>query len=171
MDYKRWTNFCESQIKEAESAFKVDGVKKELEFGLLYVKANLALHLSECESPIEQILFTTLYFSGIEQFGWMTLVRLYTQKPIEIAGHTYRADILVEAYDSQKSLKIIVECDGHDFHEKTKEQAKRDKRRDRHFITAGYHVLRFTGSEIVNDPHECVKDISKLIEFNFPCPL
>ena len=62
MDYKRWTKFCESQIKEAESAFKVDGVKKELEFGLLNTKANLALHLSECESPIEQILFTALHF-------------------------------------------------------------------------------------------------------------
>lgn len=47
---------------------------------------------------------------------------------------------------------LAIECDGHDFHEKTKAQASRDKRRDRELASAGAPVVRFTGSEIFRDP-------------------
>jgi len=53
----------------------------------------------------------------------------------------------------QKNL--ILECDGHAFHEKTKYQAARDKRRDRALQSLGYKVFRFTGSEIYNDAISC----------------
>lgn len=56
---------------------------------------------------------------------------------------------------------IVVECDGHDFHEKTKEQAARDKERDREIQIAGYAILRFTGSEIHNNPGDCVDAINR----------
>lgn len=55
--------------------------------------------------------------------------------------------------------KTIVEVDGHEFHEKTKEQARRDKKRDRDITFEGFTVLRYTGSEVFNEPHECVEDI------------
>ena len=45
-------------------------------------------------------------------------------------------------------FSIVVELDGHDFHEKTKEQAQKDKDRDRSLTRAGYKIMRFTGSEI-----------------------
>lgn len=51
---------------------------------------------------------------------------------------------------------IVIECDGHDFHEKTKEQAAHDKARDRDLQSRGYRVFRFTGSEIHRDPVACV---------------
>lgn len=54
---------------------------------------------------------------------------------------------------------IIVECDGHDFHEKTKEQARKDKSRDRQFQKNGFLVLRFTGSEIWKSPETCLCDV------------
>ncbi len=47
---------------------------------------------------------------------------------------------------------IVIEVDGHEFHERTKEQAQRDKSRDRALTGAGYRVLRFTGSEVFRDP-------------------
>lgn len=53
----------------------------------------------------------------------------------------------------------IVECDGHDFHERTKEQARHDRSRDRHFTKLGFRVLRFTGSEIWKDPFACVDEV------------
>jgi hypothetical protein len=59
----------------------------------------------------------------------------------------------------QKNL--IVECDGHDFHEKTKQQAIRDKRRDRILQSLGYRVFRFTGSEIHNDAIACAVEAFK----------
>lgn len=52
---------------------------------------------------------------------------------------------------------LAVECDGHDFHERTKEQAKHDKSRDRYMLERGIRVMRFTGSEIWADPDKCVQ--------------
>ncbi|MEM1085859.1 MAG: DUF559 domain-containing protein [Verrucomicrobiota bacterium] len=49
------------------------------------------------------------------------------------------------------SERIAVECDGHNFHEKTPAQAAKDKRRDRFLLQNGYPVMRFTGSEIYRD--------------------
>ena len=61
----------------------------------------------------------------------------------------YRVDFLCSMVGTKQ--KYIIECDGHDFHEKTKEQAKYDKQRERYFVSNGYKVLRFSGSEIISD--------------------
>lgn len=61
------------------------------------------------------------------------------------------------------NLKVIVECDGHDFHEKTKEQAKKDKQRDRFLVMNGFYNFRFTGSEIYNNSFRAVMDIEDFI--------
>lgn len=58
---------------------------------------------------------------------------------------------------------IFIECDGHDFHERTKEQAERDRRKDRLFQEAGIPILRFTGREIFRDPMQCVTQITDFI--------
>lgn len=50
------------------------------------------------------------------------------------------------------SKKLAVECDGHAFHEKTAEQAARDKSRDRDLLNDGFPVMRFTGAEVYADP-------------------
>lgn len=52
------------------------------------------------------------------------------------------------------TVKCFVECDGHDFHERTKEQARRDRARDRH-LQALAPVLRFTGQELWEDSEKC----------------
>lgn len=54
---------------------------------------------------------------------------------------------------------LVVECDGHEFHERTKEQAAKDRSRDRRLQEAGYTVFRFTGSEIWRDPCKCSDQI------------
>lgn len=59
---------------------------------------------------------------------------------------------------------MIVECDGHDFHEKTKKQAKHDKKRDRYLTSFGYTVFRFTGSEIYKDPVWCVCEVFEYLQ-------
>lgn len=55
----------------------------------------------------------------------------------------------------EKPSYLVIECDGHDFHERTKEQAKRDRSRDRDVQAAGFKIFRFTGSEIWKDPCKC----------------
>lgn len=54
---------------------------------------------------------------------------------------------------------LIVECDGHDFHERTKEQAKRDRSRDREAQLEGATVFRFTGSELYRDSWDCASRV------------
>ena len=55
------------------------------------------------------------------------------------------------------SKQMVVECDGHDFHDRTKEQARNDKARDRTLQSVGYRVFRYTGSEIWEDVFACAK--------------
>jgi very-short-patch-repair endonuclease len=54
---------------------------------------------------------------------------------------------------------LIVECDGHDFHERTKEQAAKDRSRDRWAQSKGVKIFRFTGSELWRDPMKCLEDV------------
>lgn len=107
------------------------------------------------ESPIERIAW--LYITENFDFLWKT-GRMNLKRQMQIAN--YFADIYIEYYSSREEwIKIVIECDGHDFHEKTKEQAARDKRRDREMTLSGYKVLRYTGSEIVSDPEQIISDI------------
>lgn len=136
---------------------------------------------SYCESPIEKMMFVALTLAGRERFDEVVLrhetkefteLREGIDKLIIDCQHEigkYRVDflaILVSYLPVDKpeedgfevieiKNEIIVECDGHKFHEKTKEQAKRDKKRDRSLIDLGFNVYRFTGSEIWNDPFDC----------------
>ena len=59
---------------------------------------------------------------------------------------------------------IAIECDGHDYHEKTKAQAQKDKTKDRTLKTKGLTVLRFTGTEITRTPDACAKQVRIIVE-------
>lgn len=63
-------------------------------------------------------------------------------------GLPYRLDVAVFVGPH----KFAVELDGHDWHERLKEQVARDKARDRALTMAGWRVLRFAGSEVWADP-------------------
>lgn len=54
--------------------------------------------------------------------------------------------------------RMIIECDGHDYHERTKDQAKKDRSRDRFLQSLGYLVFRYTGSEIWQDVFHCAHE-------------
>lgn len=89
--------------------------------------------------------------------------RIIVTPQFRVARH--RIDFLVEYQGwmrkpgtAERELvkeSLLVECDGHDFHERTKEQAARDRARDRELQSAGYMVFRFTGAEIWRDPVGC----------------
>lgn len=113
--------------------------------------SEIAQCLEAAESPIEARLALHLCMALDCE------ARVTAQSPIAIDGKTYRADFLIESSDSD--LRVVVEADGHDFHERTKEQASRDKSRDRAMLAAGYQVMRFTGSEIWKDPSRCADEV------------
>lgn len=82
----------------------------------------------------------------------------------QVAIANYRADFLVTGRDNTgQKVSIVVECDGHEFHEKTKEQADRDKGRDRVLQSLGHQVVRFTGSDIHRNADRCAMEVRAMI--------
>lgn len=98
------------------------------------------------ESPIETIMAVSFdLFKRISKKGF----KVIQQKEIVLqSGKKYRVDFYVTC----KNESVIVECDGHDFHEKTKEQVAKDNERDLGLKMEGYEVLHFSGSQIYKDP-------------------
>jgi very-short-patch-repair endonuclease len=80
----------------------------------------------------------------------------------------YRLDLAIvvsEGFaDHGDVVRVAIECDGHDFHEKTKEQAARDKKRDRDLQHAGWAVLRFTGSQIYGDAAATAAEVWRFVD-------
>lgn len=122
---------------------------------LLEVERALAL---ATESPIERLLLAAMrqWFSSIDADDVAFANGSLRLRPQEKTG-AYRLDFAVT--DAHFKWKIAVECDGHEFHERTKDQAQRDKSRDRYLAADGWSVLRFTGSEINRDPVACASQI------------
>ena len=72
----------------------------------------------------------------------------------------YRADFLIAYRPGRRDIKyLVIECDGHDFHERTKEQAEHDRRRDREMLSSGIPVLRVTGAEVWRSPVKAAFDV------------
>jgi len=79
---------------------------------------------------------------------------------------SYRVDFLVRdgGQDESRSVFAVIECDGHDYHERTKEQAASDKARDRYMQAKGCLALRYTGAEIWADPIACAQNVFSVID-------
>ena len=123
--------------------------------------------LSTCESPIEQMMAIALTGHALVQgyFADDSGLDLKGQQEVCHGEDTYRVDfVLSYKTPSNNELRFAVECDGHDFHEKTKEQAARDKKRDRALSAQGYTVIRFTGSEVYAAPWRCAKEVFDLLK-------
>lgn len=125
------------------------------------------------ESPIERALLSALRWSvtlsadpacikeDCERANDKRGIFLYQQATVL----HYRADFLLGAMSSPdaKPHWVVVECDGHEFHERTAEQAEHDRARDRAMTAAGYQVFRFTGREIQRDAGRCAAEVLRYL--------
>lgn len=122
----------------------------------------------KCESPIEQLMFLALedLFKHFDLFCDGFIFNLEVQKEIAFGSAKYRADIYLSIGDERRRMNhnFIIECDGHEFHEKTKKQVRKDRRRERHLMQLGYRVIRFSGSEIFENPDESALEVWKIIK-------
>ncbi len=120
-----------------------------------------------CESPIEVMLLSALS----DVFSWeIAGGGLIIQCQDRIFCHEkgkqkakYRVDFHIFSYPLDPKTSVVIECDGHDFHERTKEQARADKSRDRGLVAEGYTILRFTGSEIYADAWACARQVYQVV--------
>ena len=162
-----------------------DAVARRMSFMTAAFQDDPRSHLGD--SPIERLLYLALFahtlfeepewFWKLERASVETLEevkarigfreRLILQRQVEI-NTIGRVDFLVHAYgdwarEPEGGLegwrRLIIECDGHNFHTQSKEQVARDRSRDRNAAMMGLEVFRFTGSELWRDPWGCAGQI------------
>lgn len=156
--------------KELQEVIWLDLIKENVSYKDL---TNFFFYsLKECESPIEKIFFYYALRYSLNKYSDYNIY-FCSQTEIEANGNDYRVDFYLqcENWDKDKHLPgnlggdVIIECDGHDFHEKTKEQVIRGNKRDYDLKMEGYEIIHFSGSEIYNEPKECaMKAIDYLIK-------
>lgn len=126
--------------------------------------------MGRCESDLERA-FLMLVAAHLQTFsisfagegspygkpGGDSLIDVAQQ--VSIAG--YRCDFVftIRWHRGGKARRVAVECDGHRFHDRTKEQASSDRRRDRKLLASGVPTLRYTYSDITADPDGSVRDL------------
>lgn len=122
------------------------------------------------ESPIEQIFDFTYHILLFDRGLEIPYIYIEHQYPIYTKNHNYRADFYFDTeyefkfhYKYEYNFKLVIECDGHDFHEKTKEQVKYNNDRDYDLKNAGYDILHFSGSQIFNEPFKCANNTMNYI--------
>jgi len=144
--------------------------------------------LDGVQSPIEQLMAVALAYSITSQLWHADIGNQNTfhaadnVDPLEVIKDNppqthgidiwpqapigrYRADFLVR-YAHWRGGYVFgaIECDGHDHHDLTKEQAIRDRERDRFFQASGLLILRYTGKEIWRSPLKCATGALNLLE-------
>lgn len=153
----------------------VEEIAKELK-GIYFKTTNQELvesyQTDDVESPIEVLMLMALKRHSIiaREQGINPVIN--TQGVFHVEGRKMRVDFLLTFPQNftvknkyfNREVKMIIECDGHDFHEKTKEQAQKDKSRDRILKASGYTVFRFTGSEIYRNAAGCAREIFNYAE-------
>jgi hypothetical protein len=126
-------------------------------------------HLEKRDSSLEEVQFS----AGMMAPGRSRYCDLWFALAPQCKIGPYRVDaLLFVAFGSAfakggtplSELCMVIECDGHDFHERTKQQAAHDRMRDRWFTARGYKVMRFTGSEIFRDASKCAREVHAMVE-------
>lgn len=130
---------------------------------------NCLTCIFDLQSPLERKLFLALN---------KKYIRFEVQYPlnwkgenISIAGKSYDnpknnfKEVLTVAdfYIEKNGVKLCIYTDGHTYHERTEEQAQRDKRIDRKLQELGFQVLRYTGKDVNENTDLIVNEIKKWI--------
>lgn len=120
---------------------------------------------SQCESPIESAFLVGLRMACrrrglslvcddlVVAASESAATRFIVEQQASLGG--YRVDFVVQ----YGKARAVVECDGHAFHERTKDQAQHDRTFDRAFQRKGYIVARFTGREIMRNAEACAVEV------------
>lgn len=141
-----------SYITESESARSTSD--NELVLPIYSDHEEIISKLLSKDSSIRHEFSPNIFDSPLEQmFYELAFLDLHLYPQYKIGK--YRVDFALP------DKKIAIELDGHDYH-KTKFQRTHDAQRDRWLYGEGWHVLRFTGSEIYKDIDGCIDEICNL---------
>lgn len=146
----RWLEKCHEDNDTSAVSFALSG----------------AFNVKGCMSPIETIFSFAMRILAytIPDDPFVYGLHMDRQVVIRIGENhrgkakTYIADFVLKhenaTYDSQK---LVIECDGHEFHESTKEQVAYDNERDLFIKSSGYDIIHFSGTQIYRKPIGCAR--------------
>ena len=127
--------------------------------------------LIDCESPIEQLL--SLYLANLRMSfndlnPFIEVSQIGNNQNITCKnGKKYRLDFyFIVKYKNQETKYYGIECDGYEFHQKTKKQVQYDNQRQRDLQNEGIEIIRFSGSEIWKNPIKCAIEVKNIILSN-----
>lgn len=164
--YKHFAELFDSLPMAAKEIYfyALENLPEDKDFVETFIIANPILGVDECKSPIEKIFYVAFeivcLFRRDELPDFVDCMYSYPQLEIETNAHRYIADFSIGAENEEGIYTILlVECDGHEFHQKTKKQVEHDNTRQYELKMVGYDILRFSGSQIYNDPFKCANDV------------
>jgi len=119
------------------------------------------------DSPIEDLFWIACHMqcssvqTEVNRMEWVAPMEYRRGQGVHITPQfqigKYKADFLLEQErigPDDILTPVVVELDGHAFHDRDKAQRSYEKARDREFQRAGFKVLHFTGSDVVADPYK-----------------
>ena len=134
---------------------------------------ELTEKLGETKSPIERLFYVEFQNftksplscdNGVSPDCRLDYV-VTPQSNVSFRGKKYVVDFEIMAvdYNTETNWSFVIECDGFEYHS-SKEQMSKDYERERALQEKGYTVIRFTGSEINENPEKCVNTTIRIIE-------
>lgn len=138
-----------------QEQFTCEFVQKHLSLAINARAASLVSFIEhhvakQVDSPLELAFAAWWYALDSGEFN------LVPQAEVSIGGDLFRLDFYITKPELGQTPDpkegIVVELDGHEFHERTREQVDRRNYRDRKLGELGFSVLHFSGSEFNRDP-------------------
>ncbi|MCK5605692.1 DUF559 domain-containing protein [Candidatus Pacearchaeota archaeon] len=137
------------------------------------------------ESPIEQLFLCALRFGAIA--GEVSLDKYVLRNEVEFIDGLeikpqheiiispllkFRVDFLITFSQLEvggfSSKSIVVELDGHKWHERNEEDRREEKMRERLIQRQGFHIYRFTGKEVTDNPFMCAEAVFSHFDIFYP---
>ena len=156
-----------AKAKDENQKLKEQAKKTSLE---LFEKVTLVSlagfieNMKMCESPLERAFLVGMLAYSRE---FMTPNLLKQGEVIELQKKigNYRCDFVYTPNSENQTSKkpIVIEVDGHSYHEKSVKQATNDRQRDRFLADKGYKVLRFHRAEIEASLEEAIASLDDSI--------
>lgn len=92
--------------------------------------------------------------AGYHEYGnGAQVLRMYNSALIR----GYKVDFLIS--ECASDCLLAIECDGHEWHDRTKQQASSDRARDRELLRFGIPTIRFTGSDLHRSAEDCAREV------------
>jgi hypothetical protein len=109
----------------------------------------------------DPVLNEIIWEANKEYIDFVNAVHLVPQATLTLSGKAIRPDLAIW-FPADDGVRVLIECDGYQFHS-GRDKFKSDRTRDRELMEQGYRVLRYSGSEIMEDPVTLANSVLNLL--------